>query len=308
MPPVPSPLLIPTNFAQSMREVYGEAGVDWLGRLPEIVRQCAERWSLTVAAPFDPLSYNWVAPATGSDGTPLVLKVGFPCREQRNEIEALRVYSGRGIAKLVDFDSEQGAMLLERLLPGVMLETVEDDAYATAIAANVMRTLWQPAPAHHTLPTVADWGKGFERLHTALGDGSGPFPADMLAEAEEAFAALLATSAAPVVLHGDLHHFNILSAERKPWLAIDPKGVVGEPAYEVGAFLRNPWPKLLSEVNPRAIVARRLDIFSVELGIDRQRLCGWAFAQAVLSAWWTWEDHGQVPEHSMAFAELLRGA
>ncbi len=301
-------LTIPANFAEAMRDVYGAEGAAWLAQLPKIVEECASRWSLTVVEPFQPLSYNWVAPATGGDGTPLVLKVGFPCREQRNEIEALQVYSGRGIARLIESDPKVGALLLERLRPGVMLDTVEDDAKASTIAADVMRALWQPAPPGHTLPTVADWGKGFERLHKTLGDGSGPFPADMLAEAEEAFVSLLATSAAPVVLHGDLHHFNILSAERESWLAIDPKGVVGERAYEVGAFLRNPWPKLLSEPNPQAIVSRRLDIFSAELGFDRQRLCGWAFAQAVLSAWWTWEDHGRVPERAVAFAELLRGA
>ncbi|MEP6871906.1 MAG: aminoglycoside phosphotransferase family protein [Anaerolineaceae bacterium] len=301
-------LTIPSNFAKSMRDVYGTEGEDWLGQLPGIVNECAERWSLRVAEPFQPLSYNWVAPATGSGGEPLVLKVGFPCREFRNEIDALRVYDGRGIARLLKSDPEPGAMLLERLLPGVTLDTVEDETAATVIAARVMRALWQPAPSGHTLPTVADWGKGFERLHKALADNSGPFPPGVLAEAEETFAWLLATSDAPVVLHGDLHHFNILSAEREPWLAIDPKGVVGEPAYEVGSFLRNPWPKLLSEPNAQAIVSGRLDIFSAELGFDRQRLKGWAFAQAVLSAWWSFEDHGRVSEHALACAALLRRA
>ena len=107
------------------------------------------------------------------------------------------------------------------------------------------------------------------------------------------------------MLHGDLHHFNILSAERELWLAIDPKGVVGEPAYEVGAYMRNPWPQLLSQPGVSTIMSRRLDVFSEELGIERQRLRGWAFAQAVLSAWWSYEDHGQVSEHALACAALL---
>ena len=76
-------LTIPSNFSESMRDVYGAEGEGWLGRLPEIVNECVERWSLKVAEPFQPLSYNWVAPATGSDGAPLVLKVGFPCPEIR---------------------------------------------------------------------------------------------------------------------------------------------------------------------------------------------------------------------------------
>ena len=77
--------------------------------------------------------------------------------------------------------------------------------------------------------------------------------------------------APPVVLHGDLHHFNILAAERQPWLAIDPKGVVGEPVYETGALLRNPWPDLLSLPDPGRILARRVDQLAEELGFDRAR-------------------------------------
>ena len=298
-------LTIPSNFAQSMRDVHGAAGESWVGQLPGIVSECVERWSLKVAEPFQLLSYNWVAPAVGSGGASLVLKVGFPCRELRGEIGALRIYDGRGSARLVDADGDLGALLLERLLPGVTLDSVQDETDATTIAAGAMRQLWRPAPANHQFPTIADWGKGFERLHQKFDGGTGPFPANLVAEAEETFASLLATSAEPVVLHGDLHHFNILSAEREPWLAIDPKGVVGEPAYEVGAFMRNPWPQLLSQPDVRIIMSRRLDAFSGELGIDRQRLRGWAFAQAVLSAWWSYEDHRKVSEHALACAALL---
>src|SRR5438067_1309862 len=77
-------------------------------------------------------------------------------------------------------------------------------------------------------------------------------------QAEAIFAALLATQVAPVLLHGDLHHENILAAARQPWLAIDPKGVVGEPAYEAGALLRNPLPWLLEQPDPRGVTARRV--------------------------------------------------
>ena len=69
-------------------------------------------------------------------------------------------------------------------------------------------------------------------------------------KAESLFAGLLASMDAPVVLHGDLHHFNILSAQRQPWLAIDPKVVPGEPAYETGAFIRNPIPDIYSDPLP----------------------------------------------------------
>jgi streptomycin 6-kinase len=108
-------------------------------------------------------------------------------------------------------------------------------------------------------------------------------------------------------LHGDLHHYNILSAERQPWLAIDPKGIVGEPAYETGALIRNPVPQILSAPNLDRILARRIHQLSDELGYDRQRVYGWAVAQAVLSAWWTYEDtEGNVGEDFYKFLEFTK--
>ncbi len=111
--------------------------------------------------------------------------------------------------------------------------------------------------------------------------------------------------AEPVLLHGDLHHENILAAEREPWLAIDPKGLVGEPAYEVGAWLRNPMPQLLDMPQPGRILARRINQLAEELGFDRARLRDWGLAQAMLSAWWSMEDSGGLSIFSITCAELL---
>src|SRR5438128_12681264 len=94
----------------------------------------------------------------------------------------------------------------------------------------------------------------------------------LLEEAETLYAELSASMAEPVLLHGDLHHDNILSATRQPWLAIDPKGLIGEPAYEVGAWLRNPLPQLLHMPQPGRILARRVDQFAEELGLERTRV------------------------------------
>jgi streptomycin 6-kinase len=127
----------------------------------------------------------------------------------------------------------------------------------------------------------------------------------LLEEAEILFAELSISMAEPVLLHGDLHHDNILAAERQPWLAIDPKGLVGEPAYEVGAWLRNPLPQLLHRPQPGRVLARRIDQFVEELGLDRTRVRDWGMAQAVLSVWWSIEDTGQVWDDALACAELL---
>ena len=138
-----------------------------------------------------------------------------------------------------------------------------------------------------------------------FGGGSGPFPDPLVAQAEQLFAELIATMAEPVLLHGDLHHENILDAGDGRWLAIDPKGLIGEPAYEVGALLRNPLPRLLAAPSPGRILARRIAQLAEELALGRTRLRDWALAQAVLSAWWSYEDHGHGWEPAIALAEIL---
>jgi streptomycin 6-kinase len=298
---------IPSDFARTMQEVYGEAGVEWLERLPAIIAECERRWSLAALPPFPRLSYNYVAPAVLADGRDAVLKVGYPSPELMCEMEALRLYDGHGIVQLLYADREQGAMLLERLKPGTPLASIEDDEEATSIAASVMRQLWRPVPSEHQFPTVAKWASGLERLRKHFGGTTGPLPKSLVEEAETLFIELIASMDEVVLLHGDLHHENIIAAERQPWLALDPKGLAGEPAYEIGALLRNWLPDPLTQPEASRTLARRVDQLAEELGFDRERLISWGLAQAVLSAWWSIEDHGYGWEPAIAVAEALAG-
>lgn len=299
---------LPRGFRRTIVELHGAVGLDWLRQLPATIAACEQRWSLTVMPPFADLSYNYVAPAIRADGTEVVLKVGVPNPELTTEIEALRLYNGRGSVRLLDADPEEGILLLERLQPGTTLSSLADDGAATSISAGVMRQLWRPVSADHPFPTVAKWAAGLRRLRDHFDGGAGPFPVNLVETAESLFGELLISMEEPVLLHGDLHHENILSAERQPWLALDPKGVVGEPAYEVGALLRNPLPRLLTEPQPARVLARRVDQLAEELGFDRERIAGWGLAQAVLSAWWSFEDHGHGWEPAIACAEILVAA
>ena len=287
-----------------MYALYGGEGRTWLERLPALLEMCCRRWSLTLNTPFEGLSYNYVVKAWNADGFPVVLKVGVPNHELLTEIDALRLYDGRGCARLLAADHELGAMVLERLRPGAMLVTLPDEQ-ATRIAAEVMEQLWHKLPAQHSFPTVATWSKGMERLRSTFGGGTGPFPRRLVEAAERLFAELLSSAQEPVLLHGDLHHYNILSAERHPWLAIDPKGVSGEPLYETGALLRNPMPQVAVWPDLRKSLARRVDILAEYLQADRTRVVGWAIAQAVLSSWWSYEDEGKVGEEALIVAWAL---
>lgn len=295
---------IPEKFRQERIAMNGEEGVAWLERLPDVLAECERRWDISIGSPFN-LSFNYVAPAMRADGMQIVLKVCSLTDEFPQQPEALRLVDGHGMVRLLECDMDEEIMLLERLLPGTMLLDVDDDEFTTSIAASIMQKIWRPVPENHPFKTVQDWGKGFERLRQSYDGGTGPFPQILVERAETLYRELSASMAEPVLLHGDLHHENILAAEREPWLAIDPKGVVGEPVYETGAWLRNPMPQLLDLPYPGRILARRIDQFSEQLGFERARIRDWALAQAMLSAWWGMEDSGELSVFSITCAELL---
>ncbi|HEV3470103.1 MAG TPA: aminoglycoside phosphotransferase family protein [Pyrinomonadaceae bacterium] len=301
-------VLIPDSLRRVVTDLHGRAGAEWFGRLPETLAACAGRWGLELGRAFEPVSYNYVLRAARADGTRVVLKVGFPGRELAREAAALRHFDGRGCARLLESDLEAGALLIARLEPGtslVELANDEQDDEATRAAAVVMRELWRAAPERHDFPTAADWAEGFGRLRSRFGGGCGPLPEEPVAEAEALFRELLDAAPEPLLLHADLHHGNILAAGRGRWLAIDPQGLIAEPAYEAGALLRNPLPQLFRARRPVELLSRRLDTLAAELNLDRARLRAWGRAQAVLSAWWSIEDHGAGWEPAMELFRLL---
>lgn len=295
---------IPKSFAKKMIEMYGEKGRAWLDELPNVLDEFAQRWSLTLQLPFD-LSYNYVAPAIRDDGREVVVKLGVPNRELLSEMHALQVFNGHGMVQLLEADFERQIFLLERVRPGIELITVEDDDAVIRVAAQVMKRYWRPVIEEPPLLTVENWAAGLAKLRPYFNGSTGPLPEYLVDAAENIFAEFIPAQGEQVLLHGDLHHWNILSATRQPWLAIDPKGVIGEREYDTGAILRNPWGKCFDPQDLKCIQDRRVDIFCETLGFERERILGWGMAQAVLSAWWSVEDEGSGGEAALAYAEAL---
>jgi streptomycin 6-kinase len=237
---------------------------------------------------------------------------------------ALRLFDGQGACRLIEYEEERYWMLLERLQPGVMLVTLEDDEEATHIAAEVMQKIWRPvesasvavapwrpllaenqqrAPALQSFIRLSDWFDGLKKIRPAFQGGTGPFKEKLLERVERSVKDFLIENHHPVLMHGDFHHFNILSSERG-WLIIDPKGVIGPAGYEVGPFLINPWDVLLGEKDHRGMTKRRIDILHERLGFERERIREWGLAHAVLSAWWGIEDNTGW-DSALAFAEMI---
>lgn len=297
------------TFPQTVLDLYGEAGAEWLEWLPGLISCLSEEWQIQVGEAYPNLSYHYVAPATLVDGRQAVLKLGVPGGLLEREIAALRLYDGRGAAAVLAVDLQATALLLEHLIPGTPLSQVKEDDAATRTAARIMGQLWRSLPEAHSFTPIHEVTAALGRLRVRFDGGYGPFPTRLVNQAEGIFHELLTSAGEPVLLHGDLHHENILQASEGPdeltWKAIDPQGFAGEREYEIGCMLRNPIPQILEYPGLDQVIARRLEIFHEMLGFDRQRMAGWGFAQAILSAWWDFEDHGRGWEAWLAIAEAI---
>lgn len=284
---------IPEPFLKTHLAFAGEDGRRWVESLPTIIAACEARWGITVDAPFK-LSLNYAAPAVRADGEQFVLKVIAPHLDADLEPDVLRAWAGRGAVALVAHDAEFGAMLLERCLPGDELATLfaaEDDE-ASAVAAEVMTQLWHPLPDGHPYPGLAEYTGVLDRLDAIFGGPDWPLDRRVADAAILLRKDLLASAPEAVLLHGDLHHHNILRAQRQPWLCIDPKGVAGEQAYEPSPFFYNPAVEWPAAVDVARVVRRRIDLVSERAGLDRQRVIGWAAVQGIVSSAWGYEGDG----------------
>ncbi len=300
---------VPGYFAEFVADYWGDEGADWLRDLPGLLDNYAARWRLAPLAPFAGLTYNYVTRVHRVDGSVAVLKAGVPGDEFRASIEFLRLCNGDGAVELFEADAEQCVMLMELALPGEPLARLEDDDAATAIAADVMREFWRPAPESHPFPTVQRWLRAFSHVRETHDGGSGPIPEASLARAERLARDLLASAPYERLMHGDLHHDNIVSAQREPWLVIDPKGLVGDPGYETGPFLNNPYGRMETWADPARQFRRRAEILAERLDYPADRILAWGFTQAVLSAAWHIEDgsdrYGDALAHAAALETLL---
>ena len=266
-------LTIPPQLVENLRIWHGAKGDRWLAELPQRVAGLTARWRITVGEPFaDGGAVSWVAPAITAAGDEAVLKVFLIDVENELEGDALGHFAGAGAVRALA--AEPGALLLERLRPGTPLWDVSDDERACAVAMDVLRRLWRPPASGHRFRTLAasamQWADDVERAWAAAGQ---PFERRLVDEARAAAAELAPTQGEQVVLHQDLHGGNILRAEREPWLAIDPKPLVGEREFDLASLIRDRrW-----QIEP-GIVERRLLLLSGELGLDGERMRRWDVA------------------------------
>jgi streptomycin 6-kinase len=282
------PRTIPERLATAWRSVPD--GARWLVRLPDTLRDLEQRWSLRLGTPFDEGSCAWVAPVTLANGASAVLKLGMPHMESEHEIEGLRFWCGDPTVRLLDADDDLGAMLLERCEPGTTLRTLPEPEQDLVIAG-LLRRLWRlPLAPHRFRPLSAMMAHWSEETLAHAERWSDP---GLVREGLRLFKELPQTAPTCVLLATDLHAGNVLRARRAPWLVIDPKPFVGDPAYDATQHLLNCSARLRSD--PDRMVRRFADI----LGIDPDRVRLWLFARAATTT------HGWNGDSLMDVARLI---
>lgn len=277
------------KFEDMITKMWNEEGKIWLSKLPDLIDYCTDKWQLQNLKPFDNLSYSYVASAYSfSHAAPVVLKLMPNTEELLNEQKALKYYNGKGCVKLLNSEIEKGALLIESISPGTSLNVFfpDNDDKATSIAIDVIKQLHiTPLLKTNDYPTIYQWLSLLDSFRNEnISQGS-------LKKAQELSKTLLNSQGDLYLLHGDLHHQNILLNKDQEWIAIDPKGVVGELTYEAGVFLRNPFPKILEHSNAYAIIQNRIHLFAKGLEIDYERIVSWAYIQSILAACWAIEDN-----------------
>jgi streptomycin 6-kinase len=262
---------------------FGVEGARWLDQLPARVTELEQAWSLTAGRAFDTDGQvSWVAPVQLEGGSEAVLKISIPHPEARREADALRIFGGHGAVRLLRASADGFSLLLERCVPGTNLWSL-DEKEGNAAGAAVLRRLWREPPPGMDFDRLSDlaaeWCESLPREGPAAG-----YDAALVAHAVELARELAATQPRTVLLHGDFHPGNVLSAAREPWLAIDCKPLVGDPAYDLAQWLGNRCEAV--ERSPDAAAIRgQIDPLSRLLDLDPDRLGGWAFVKSI---GWDW--------------------
>ena len=273
-------ITVPPQLSDAVDEDDVPARVEWLARLPRTVDAIATEWGLELGEPYLPGGQcAWVAPARDGGGDGLVLKVGWRHREAEHEADALRVWDGNGAARCLATRvlEDTTALLLERCDPGVQLRCSLPEVEQDVVVAGLARRLWEALPVDGhpfgSLRTMCElWADWFEQdLET---DARGLDPG-LAHEGIATLRELPRTADRDVLLCTDLHAGNVLSARREPWLVIDPKPFIGDPAFDAVQHMLNCDERLAN--HPEALADRTASL----LDLDPHRVRLWLFARCV---------------------------
>jgi streptomycin 6-kinase len=263
-------------------EREGDVGAAWLAELPGIVEGLLRRWGCVPDGEVVHGGVGVIVPVRRGAGV-AALKVSFPHPGNDHEPAAFEAWNGRGAVLLYERDDTQYGMLLERAANGT-LAAVEDSDEVAMVGGRINRRLAIPAPPE--LPRLQDEADAWEeQLLADVAELPHPLAPSVI-DAALATIRELGRDQPETLVHGDFHERNILRADREPWLAVDPKGYVGDPAYDTGALLKVRALTFFETGDIAKPVERFLDVFTEAAELDRERAQRWAQLHLVQGAYW----------------------
>lgn len=279
--------------------ILGEKGTTWIDTLPTVVKALSDQWELKNITPVENMSYNYVAKAIRY-GQPVVFKIGFYKKAILDERQALFYFNGNAAIRLLDYDEQYNALLLEQAISGITLKSLypmQEEFVIDGYADTVKRLLAKQTENTYPFRHIKDWLKALDEFK------SNRIPNNLLKRSIVLKNSLLSTMTREVVLHGDLHHDNILK-NKDTWIVIDPKGIVGEAEFEVAAFDFISADEIKNYNEVKKLFHRRLNLIAEKLKLSAERIKDWVFVRLMLSAVWFVEDNGD-PEKAISLAEIL---
>ncbi|MFC9753941.1 aminoglycoside phosphotransferase family protein [Streptomyces sp. NPDC056921] len=274
---------VPETFARSTIEREGGPGAVWLAGLPGIVEELLGRWECVPDGEVMHGGVGIIVPVQWPAEGAAVVKVSFPHPGNVHEPDAFVAWGGRGAVLLHDRDDKHFAMLLERARPSTLAE-IEDEDEVARVAGRISHALAVPAPCG--LPRLREQADAWEaQLRQDAEELTHALPRYVV-DAAVATVQELGRDQPDTLVHGDLHARNILRADREPWLAVDPKGYAGDPAYDGGTLLKTRALTLVEASDLRKALFRTLHVFAEAAEVDRERTRRWAQFHAVQASFW----------------------
>ncbi|HEY8473772.1 MAG TPA: aminoglycoside phosphotransferase family protein [Natronosporangium sp.] len=270
-------------------------GREWLATLPDTLAEVSAQWSLRVGQPYQGSYVSLVVPATQPDGTAAVLKLQYPEPDSRYEAAALRTWDGGGAVRLLAHDERRLALLLERCEPGTPLSSMPPE-YALARYLELLPRLWRP-PAGPFTTAEREAARWTTELPARWERAGRPCERRLVDAAVATLSELRGSQGEQVLLNQDLHGGNVLRSRREPWLVIDPKPLIGERELAIASVVHD-----YGLGYGRDETEWRFARLTAELGLDRDRARGWAFARTLVQAF---QDDAWMDQHIATARWLL---
>lgn len=287
-------------FISTIRDIYGESGNAWLQNLPAQIDKLCSKYNFEYIEPLPHLTYNFVAEVKLPSSEFAILKMAPVGDQIQTEAHWLNLMT-KDVPEIYWYDPAFCAILLEHLIPGHSLKTCVEqghDDMATRVICKIIRDFQLQQQTPYQFKHIRDFTSSLVNFNNAIKN-------KLTQKAESLFQDLIADSIKDIVLHGDLHHDNILASD-KSWKVIDPHGYLGSPLFEIGAMLFNPGGDAFPcDRTIEQLIDHRLRIIFEELPFDSKEIKAWTFCRTVLSAAWTFEDHNNYAEFEMSVASAI---